>query len=164
MTNASITFSNLAWPSVLVIGADGNVTNAILSGLTLVGNTLTASGGGSASPWLPNTPLTYSGTNVTIDGSGGTNFYLSVTGTTFFATPSNIPASASSNTAFTVFFKMTTAGSEVTWTNGSFKFPGGPTAAFQPDTNANAISWVNFYMSPVTNGIFVADYGVLASQ
>ena len=45
MTNASITLSNMPWPSVLLAGADGQMTNAALVGLTLVGRTLTASGG-----------------------------------------------------------------------------------------------------------------------
>lgn len=122
-------------------------------------------GGGSsnaATTWIPNTALSYvgGGTNVAIDGSGGTNFYLTVTKATHMTTPSNIPASASTNTVFTVFFKMDGTGTwDVTWTN-NFKFPGGPNAVFKPTTNANAVSWVSFTMSPFTNGVFMADYGV----
>lgn len=166
VTNSTLTFSNMPWPSVMVVGANGDLTNASLSGLTLVGNTLTASGsGGGASVWVPNTALAYSGSNVTIDGSGGTNFFLNLTGTTFFATPANIPASKTTNTSFSVFFQQPSTGTcLVTWTNGSFKWPGGSLGAFQPDTNANAVSWVSFTMSPFTNGIFMGSYGVLGSQ
>lgn len=165
VTNATMTFSNMPWPSVMIVGADGNLTNAVLSGITLSGNTLTASGG-SASPWMPNATLTYSGgTNVTIDGSGGTNFFLPLTNTAFFVTPANVPASKSTNTIFTIYFQQdSTGGRLVTWTNGSFKFPGGSLGVFQPDTNANAVSSVSFSMSPATNGIFMADYGVQGIQ
>jgi len=123
-------------------------------------------GGGGASVWVPNTALTYSGgTNLTIDGSGGTNFFVTLTNTAFFVTPSNVPASKATNTSFQVWFMQDgTGGRLVTWTNASFKFPGGSTAAFQPLTNANAVSYISFSMSPFTNGIFVADYGVLDSR
>lgn len=118
----------------------------------------TASG---ASVWVPNVVLTYSsGTNVTIDGSGGTNFVLTVTNTTFFTTPSNLPSTTSTNTSFTVFFKMdATGGYSVTFTNTYFKFPGG--IVFVPTTNANAVSVLSFTMSPFTAGQFYADYGIL---
>jgi len=169
VTNA-LSLTSLGTNKLLRIGSNGAVTN-IANGSGVLTNDgsggfswVTVSGGSSgASVWVPNTALTYSsGTNVTIDGSGGTNFFLNVTNTTFFVTPSNIPASSSSNTSFTVYFKMVTAGSAVTWTNGSFKFPGN--SQFQPTTNANAVSWVSFSMSPFTNGIFMSDYGVYDSR
>jgi len=137
-------------------------TNNIGTGQTNL--TIAASGGGgSASTWVPNTALTYSGgTNLTIDGSGGTNFYVLLTNNAFFATPSNVPANKATNTTFTIFFQQDSTGTRtVTWTNASFKWPGGPTAAFQPSTNANAVSYVSFTMSPFTNSIFMGDYGVL---
>lgn len=127
-------------------------------------STPAGSGGGGASVWIPNTALAYSSaTNVTIDGSGSTNFVLTVTNTAFFVTPSNVPADKGTNTTFTLFFKMDSAGGHaVTYTNASFKWPGG--SAFQPSTNANAVSWVSFTMSPFTNGIFMGGYGVLDSR
>jgi hypothetical protein len=42
ITNGVLSLQNLPWPSVLLVGADGNVTNATLSGLTLSATTLTA--------------------------------------------------------------------------------------------------------------------------
>lgn len=161
LTNGVATLSNLPSPSVLVLNTDQAITNAILSGLTLVGNTLTASGGGGASVWQPNTALTYSGsTNLTIDGSGNTNFYVVLTNTAFFTTPNNVPASASSNTTFTVYFQQdATGGRLVTWTNGSFVFPGN--VPFLPSTNASSISYVTFSMSPFSAGKFIGDYGVI---
>ncbi len=154
--------------NVLATTASGVVTSVVYgSGLTWTPSTLTLSasgGGGGASVWIPNTALTYSGgTNLTIDGSGGTNFYVLLTNTAFFATPSNIPASSTTNTSFTVFFQQNATGTwDVTWTNASFKWPGG--SQFKPLTNASSVSWVTFTMSPFTNGIFVGDYGVLDSR
>ncbi|MES2367081.1 MAG: hypothetical protein V4563_14490 [Pseudomonadota bacterium] len=153
--------------NVLATTSSGLITNVNYgSGLTWTPSTLTlsASGGGGASVWIPNAALTYSGgTNVTIDGSGGTNFYVLLTNTAFFATPSNIPASSTTNTSFTVFFQQNATGTwDVTWTNASFKWPGG--SQFKPLTNASSVSWVTFTMSPFTNGIFVGDYGVLDSR
>ncbi len=153
--------------NVLATTSSGLVTQVNYgTGLTWTPSTLTlsASGGGGASVWVPNTALTYSGgTNLTIDGSGGTNFYALLTNTAFFATPSNIPASSTTNTSFTVFFQQNTTGTwDVTWTNASFKWPGG--SQFKPLTNASSVSWVTFTMSPFTNGIFVGDYGVLDSR
>ncbi len=122
--------------------------------------TISATAGGSATAWRPNTALTYSSSNVVIDGSGGTNFYLALTGATFFATPANIPASKTTNTFFTVYFQQPSTGTcLVSWTNASFFFPGN--SPFQPLTNANAMSSVTFTMSPFTNGIFLGDYGTL---
>lgn len=146
-----------------------NLTNSATVTLGVSGTnvTMTASGGGGgggASVWIPNTALTYSGgTNVTIDGSGGTNFFLLLTNTAFFVTPNNVPASKSTNTYFTVYFQQDSTGTRaVTWTNGSFKWPGNN--QFQPTTNANAVSYVTFTMSPFTNGIFIGDYGVYDSR
>lgn len=125
--------------------------------------TATAAGGGGASTWGPNATLSYSGaTNVTMDASGGTNFVVNVTNTTFMAAPSNPPGSTSTNTTWTVTFKMnSTGGYAVTWTN-LFKFPGG--TAFQPATNANAVSMLTITTSPYTNGQYYADYGILGIQ
>ncbi len=140
----------------------GGASKVLTSDANGVGTWQTASSGG-ASVWVPNTALSYSGSNVVIDGSGGTNFYLALTGATFFATPANIPASKATNTSFTVYFQQPSTGTcLVTWTNASFKFPGG--SQFQPLTNASSVSWVSFTMSPFTNGIFMGDYGVLDSR
>jgi hypothetical protein len=153
--------------NLLAVTATGLVTNANYgSGITWTPSTLTlsASASGGASVWVPNTALTYSGgTNLTIDGSGGTNFFVLLTNTAFFTTPANIPADKSTNMSFTVFFQQDSSGSRaVTWTNASFKWPGA--SQFQPSTNASAVSWVSFIMSPFTNSIFMGDYGVLDSR
>ncbi len=158
MTNASLTFSNLPWPSVMVVGANGDLTNANLSGLTLSGNTLTAI---SASPVV--TALTYSSaTNVTMSAAGGTNFTLEVTNTVFMAAPLNPPGAASPQTCWTITFRENATGAHaITWTN-LFKFPGG--TQFQFLTNAAAVSTCTICTSPYTNGQYYVDYGILGVQ
>ncbi len=79
VTNATFALQNLPRPSVLIVPADGNVTNATLSGLTLSGTTLTATGGGVSTAV---TTLAYSGaTNITgFDCStNGSAFKLTLT-------------------------------------------------------------------------------------
>lgn len=141
--------------------SDTNVVAATIgSGLAFDGTTLSATGGGGASVWVPTTALTYSGgTNVTMHASGGTNFTVEVTNTTFMAAPSNPPGSSSTNTTWTVTFKMdATGGYVVTWTN-LFKGP-----QFQPLTNANAVSMVTITTSTLTNGQYFLDYGLIGLQ
>lgn len=149
--------------NLLATTSTGLVTNANYgSGISWdpTTRTLSATASGSASTWVPNAALAYSGgTNVTMDASGGTNFTLLVTNTVFMAAPSNPPGSTSTNTSWTVTFKMDgTGGYAVTWTN---LFKG---AQFQPLTNANAISLVTITTSPFTNGQYWLDYGIFGLQ
>jgi hypothetical protein len=155
-TTVSVNATNVTTPNF----QDSATVSWAKSGSNLIA---TAAGGGGASTWLPIATLAYtSATNVTMDASGGTNFLVNVTNTTFMAAPANAPGSSTTtNTCWTVTFKMNaTGGYAVTWTN-LFKFPGGPTAAFQPTTNANAVSKITICASCVTNGVYeVPDYGV----
>jgi len=99
-----------------------------------------------------NTALAYSGsTNITVDLNAGSTFYLTVTNTAFFTTPSNVPSSATTNQTIYVFFKMDgTGGYSITFTNGTFKFPGGTVPTIT--TNANAVSMLTLTTSPFTAG------------
>jgi hypothetical protein len=128
LTNGTFTLQNLPLPSVLIVGTNGNVTNATLSGLTL-GNdgTLTATGGGGASTWIPVTTLAFSTTNVTIPLNGGTNFVVTLTnGSTGYFTSSGAPASASTNTTFTLTVIQDATGTRaMNWDTNVFKFMGG---------------------------------------
>lgn len=151
--------------NVLATTSSGLVTNANYgSGITWDPSTLTisASGGGGASTWVPVTALAYSGgTNITMSAAGSTNFTVTLTNTTFMAAPTEAPSSPTTNTSWTVTFKQdATGGRLVTWTN-KFFFPGGSLGAFQPDTNANAVSMVTITTSPYTNGNYFVDYGIL---
>ncbi len=152
-----------AGPSkILRTDSNTNVVAAVIgTGLAFDGTNLTTTGSSSgASVWIPNTALTYSGgTNITMDASGGTNFTVAVTNTIFMADPTNPPGSTSTNTSWTMTFKMDgTGGYAVTWTN---KFKG---IQFQPLTNANAVSMVTITTSSFTNGQYYLDYGITGLQ
>lgn len=139
LTNGSLTLSNLPAPSVLVLGTNRNVTNATLSGLTLGNdNTLTATGSGGASTWIPVTTLAFSTTNVTIPLNGGTNFVVTLTnGATGYFTSSGAPSSASTNTTFTLTTIQDGTGLRVmNWDTNVFHFMGGVVPVIS--TNAGA--------------------------
>ena len=139
LTNGTFTLQNLPLPSVLIVGTNGNVTNATLSGLTLGNdNTLTASGGGGASTWVPVTTLAFSTTNVTIPLNGGTNFVVTLTNSsTGYFTSSAAPSSASTNTTFTVTAIQDGTGTRaMNWDTNVFHFMGGVVPVCT--TNANA--------------------------
>lgn len=100
------------------------------------------------------TVLTYAGgTNITIDLNAGTIFKLVLTNTAFFATPSNVPGTNSNQTITVQFQQDATGGRSVTWTNGTFKWPGGTVPTIT--TNAGAISVVTFNNSTFTNAFLL---------
>jgi len=89
---------------IVSTAADGSLTNAVIgSGITWDGTTLSASGGGGASTWVPVVTLAFVTTNVTVPLNGGTNFIVTLTNAaTGFFTSSGAPASAATNASWTL--------------------------------------------------------------
>lgn len=156
-TNGVLTLSNLPAPAVLVIGADGNVTNANLAGLTLSGNTLTASGGSVNSTNYRSAviALTMTGTNVDdnqIDFLKTNQCYrLTLTGNAFFGDKvcTNVPDTNSFQWLQLNLVQDSTGARSVTFTNSIFA---GVNGTFFITTNAGAWDSLTLINSPQTNG------------
>jgi hypothetical protein len=153
LTNATLSLSNLPTTSILMIGADGNATNATLSGLTLSGTTLTASGGGDTTGTNVVT-LTQTGTNISqMDFSlvqNGGAFKLTLTNNAYMTTPANV-ATSPFRKAWLFVQQPSTGTCLVTWTNGQFCAPEG--VALVNDTNAGSVTIYEMVSDPFTNGL-----------
>jgi len=147
----------LAFLKTNMLAADANgLVTTVKFGVNIswdpVTQTLSASGGGSASTWVPVTTLAFSTTNVTIPLGGGTNFLVTLTnGSTGFFNSSGAPASASTNTSWTVTVVQDSTGTRaMNWDTTVFKFMGAVVPVCT--TNANAIDVFTLTSSPVTAG------------
>lgn len=151
-TNASLTISNLARPSILMVGGDGNATNATLSGLTLSGTTLSASAGGDTT-FSNIVTLTQTTTNVSqMDFSlvqGGGAFKLVLTGNAYMPAPANVATSPFSK-AWLFIQQPSTGTCLITWSN-IYAWSQG--AAPILDTNNNSVSIIEFVGDLFTNGV-----------
>lgn len=156
LTNGTISHQNLPWPSVLLVGTDGNETNAILSGLTLSGNTLTATGSGSG---LVETVVTLGWSTTNITGfdctTNGVSYYLLLTNNCLFgsSTFSNLPTKSQYRTFVLCLQQDSTGGYTPKFTNSVVKWSEG----VQPviTTNAGAVSYLYFHTDLTTNSLLV---------
>mgnify|MGYP001615990522 CR=1 FL=1 len=157
VTNASVTISNLARPSILMIGADAQLTNATLSGLTLSGTTLTATGGGGAGVSTAVTALGLSSTNVTGFDTSTNNMTYTLTLAGHYLFGTSTFANLNQNTTnmfFTLGLQQDSTGgwvpkftnTVVTWSEG-----------VQPviPTNANSVTYLYFHTHLFTNSMLV---------
>jgi hypothetical protein len=158
-TNGALRLENLPLPSVLVVGTNGNATNATLSGLTLSdANVLTASGGGGGSGVSTTvTPLAYSGTNITGFNclTNNATYTLTLTNHCLFdaSTFTGLP-NTTTNVFFTLGLKQDSTGTWVPkFTNSIIAWADGVQPVIK--TNANAVSYLYFHTHLFTNGMLV---------
>jgi hypothetical protein len=153
LTNGTFTLQNLPLPAVLVVGTNGIVTNATLSGLTLGNdNTLTATGVTTGV-----TPLAYSGTNITGFNclTNNATYTLTLTNHCLFgaSTFTGLP-NTTTNVFFTLGLKQDSAGGYVPkFTNSIVAWADGNQPVIK--TNANAVSYLYFHSHLFTNGMLV---------
>lgn len=155
LTNGVVTLSNLPAPSVLILNADQAITNATLSGLSLSGSTLSASGGGLDTSV---TSLGWSGTNLTgfNCATNGATFKVTLTNNAFLAasTFSNLPDTATMKQWTLMVQQDSTGGWALNATNSVVSEADGVFPKVW--TNASAITWYYFHTDLSTNNTIAA--------
>lgn len=96
---------------------------------------------------MPYATLTMSGSNVsTVNLASNTFFKLTLTNDGYITTPTGLPGVTHAQTIQIMVVQDGTGGRTLTWTNGSWKFPGGTAPTMS--SAANAVDIYTFVNSP----------------